>query len=92
MEITLSSLSKIKQAIDEILSPSGSSPEENLLSINGVGKNTITFFLSVVGEKGQYFPSCKYLIGYIGFYPQIFENGQTKKKNILSIQEPPYIR
>ena len=94
LELTLSSLAKVKQAIDDILSPSssGSFPGENLLSINGVGKNTIAFFLSVVGEKGQYFPSCKHLIGYIGFYPQIFESGQTKKENIISIQGPPYIR
>jgi len=85
LEVTLSSFAKIKQAIDEILSPSGSSLGENLLSINGVRKNTIAFLLSVVGEKGQYFPSCKHLIGYIEFYPQIFESGQTKKENIIPI-------
>lgn len=95
LEVTLSSLAKVKQAIDEILSPSGSSgsfPGENLLSIDGVGKNTLANFLPVVGEKGQYFPSAKQLIGYIGYYPQIFESGQMKKENIISRQGPDYIR
>jgi len=95
LEVIFSSLSKVKQEIEKILSPQepgGSFPGENLLSIDGVGKGTLAAFLSIAGKDGEHFPSAKQIIGYVGFYPQIFESGQIKKKNIISHQGPDYIR
>ncbi|MCM8776857.1 MAG: hypothetical protein NC905_01140, partial [Candidatus Omnitrophica bacterium] len=57
LDVTLSSLAKVKLAIEDILSPSNSSgsfPGKNLLFIDGLGKNTVANFLAVVAEKGQF--------------------------------------
>ncbi|MGC9066753.1 MAG: transposase, partial [Candidatus Ratteibacteria bacterium] len=90
-----SSLGKIKEEIDKILSPkdkSGSFPGNNLLSAPAVGKNTLAVFLSVAGSKGVAFPSSKKLIGHIGFFPQICESGEKRRDNIISRRGPNYVR
>jgi len=95
LDRVLSSLEKIKEEIDKILSPkdgSGSFPGSNLLSTPAIGKNTLAVFLSVAGSNGTNYPSGKKLIGHIGFFPQIFESGQTRKNNIISHRGPNYVR
>jgi len=95
LDRTLTSLEKIKEEIEKIHSPrdeSGSFPGDNLLSAPAVGKNTLAVFLSVAGSKGAAFPSAKKLIGHIGFFPQIYESGESKKNNIISHRGPNYVR
>ncbi len=78
-----------------LLSPEdgcGSFPGSNLLSTPAIGKNTLAVFLSVAGSNGTNYPSGKKLIGHIGFFPQIFESGQTRKDNIISHRGPNYVR
>jgi len=95
LEKTLSCLEKVKVEIDKILSPKdegGSPPGSNLLSAPAIGKNTLAVFLSVAGSKGTAFPSAKKLIGHIGFFPQIYESGETRKDNIIARRGPNYVR
>jgi len=95
LDRTLSSLKKIKEEIDKILSPrdeSGSFPGDNVLSIPGVGKGTLATFLAIAGQNGSFFSSAKKIIGYVGFYPQIYQSGEKRRENILSHQGPNYAR
>jgi len=90
------SISELGQKIEDILSPSNddefSFPGANLLTIPGVGKKTIAAILSAVGENGQSFASVKQFIGHIGFFPQIYQSGETKRENKISKQGPKYLR
>ncbi len=64
----------------EILCPSdkdGFFPGENLLSIKGIGEKTLAALLSYLGSDGPNFSSSKAAIGYVGFYPKIYESGQN---------------
>ncbi|PIV64432.1 MAG: hypothetical protein COZ37_01320 [bacterium (Candidatus Ratteibacteria) CG_4_10_14_3_um_filter_41_18] len=95
LERTLSSLKKIKEEIEKILSPrdeSGSFPGDNILSIPGVGKGTLATFLAIAGQKGSSFSSAKKVIGYLGFYPQIYQSGEKRRDNVISHQGPNYAR
>jgi len=95
LDRTLSSLKKIKEEIDKILSPrdeSGSFPGDNVLSIPGVGKGTLATFLAIAGQNGSFFSSAKKIIGYVGFYPQIYQSGEKRRENIISHQGPNYAR
>ena len=95
LDRTLSSLKKIKEEIEKILSPkddSGSFPGDNVLSIPGVGKGTLAAFLAIAGQKGTFFSSAKKVIGYLGFYPQIHQSGEKRRDNIISHQGPNYAR
>ena len=83
--------------MDDILSPQN--PDDamsflgaNLLSIPGVGPKTLAAILSVVGADGSAYPDGKNFIGYIGFFPQIYESGETRRDNIISKRGPNYIR
>jgi len=95
LDRTLSSLEKIKEEIEKILSPrdeSGSFPGDNILSIPGVGKGTLATFLAIAGQNGSFFSSAKKIIGYVGFYPQIYQSGEKRRENIISHQGPNYAR
>ena len=95
LDRTLSSLKKIKEEIEKILSPqdnSGSFPGDNLLSIPGVGKGTLATFLAIAGQGGSFFSSAKKVIGYLGFYPQIYQSGEKRRDNVISHQGPNYAR
>jgi len=79
----------------EILSPSeknGSFPPENLLSIKGVGEKTLAALLSYLGSDGSHFPDSKSVVGYVGFYPKIYESGQTRRDNRISQRGPKVLR
>lgn len=90
-------ISSLDQRTNDILSPSNSDdshsfPGNNLLTIPGVGPKTLAALLSAVGSDGQSFASGKQLIGHIGFFPQIFESGETKYANKISKRGPKYLR
>ena len=67
-------------------------PGSNLLTIPGVGKKTLAAFLSVVGTDGATFSSATKIIGYLGFFPQIYESGTTRRDNLISHRGPAYIK
>ena len=57
LDRTLSSLKKIKDEIEKILSPrdeSGSFPGDNVLSIPGVGKGTLATFLAIAAKEREF--------------------------------------
>jgi transposase len=97
VETLLHSIAQLDKRIDDFLSPQNpddaqSFPGANLLSIPGVGPKTLAAILSVVGTDGSAYPDGKSFIGYIGFFPQIYESGETRKDNIISRRGPNYIR
>jgi transposase len=91
------SIAQLDQRTDDILSPQNSDdansfPGANLLTIPGVGQKTLAAILSVVGTDGSAYPDGKSFIGYIGFFPKIYESGETRRDNIISKRGPNYIR
>ena len=91
------SIAELDQRIQEFLSPASnddlnSFPGANLLTIPGVGPKTTAAVLSAVGANGQNFASGKQFIGHIGFFPQIYESGETKTANKISKRGPKYLR
>lgn len=95
LDRTSSSLQQIKERIEKILSSKdegGSFPGNNILSIPGVGKGTLATFLAIAGQRGDFFLSAKKVIGYLGFYPQIYQSGEKRRGNIISHQGPNYAR
>lgn len=88
-------INQLDKQISDILSPTDhndSFPGENLLSINGVGKKTLAAVLSAIGIDGKSFPDAKAIIGHIGFYPKIYQSGNSCKDNIISRRGPKYLR
>lgn len=97
VETLLASIAQLDQRIGDILSPQDSNdtmsfPGANLLSIPGVGPKTLAAILSVVGTDGSAYRDGKSLVGYIGFFPQIYESGETRRDNLISKRGPNYIR
>ncbi|MFA5345726.1 MAG: IS110 family transposase [Candidatus Omnitrophota bacterium] len=91
------SIRQLEEQVNQILSPTSnddvnSFPGSNLLTIPGVGPKTLAAILSCVGESGQAFSDGVKLIGHIGFFPQIYESGETKRTNKLSNKGPAYLR
>ena len=89
-------IADLEKKIEEILSPSSddadSFPGANLLTIPGIGKKTLAAMLSAVGFEGKAFDSGTKLIGHIGFFPQIYESGETRRDNKISRKGPKYLR
>ena len=97
VETLHNSIAQLDKRIDDILAPQNSDdansfPGANLLSIPGVGPKTLAAILSVVGSDGSAYPDGKNFVGYIGFFPQIYESGETRRDNIISKRGPNYIR
>jgi len=89
------SIQQLDEQINQIFSPSSNDntfPGSNLLTIPGIGPKTLAAILSCTGESGQAFSTGVKLIGHIGFFPQIYESGETKKANRLSTKGPAYLR
>lgn len=89
------SIEKLEQQMKSIIASPGEDggfPGKNLLSINGVGEKTLAALLSFLGSDGSNFPDAKSAIGYVGFYPKIYESGQTKRKCKISKQGPKLLR
>jgi len=90
-----SSIEELEKQIKEILSPfdkDGNFPGENILSMKGVGEKTLAAILSYLGSDGSNFSSSKAAVGYVGFYPKIYESGQTKRDNTISKRGPKVLR
>lgn len=97
VETLQNAIVQLDQRMDEILSPHDSNdansfPGANLLTIPGVGNKTLAAILSAVGSDGQAFPDGKHLIGHLGFFPKIYESGETRRDNIISNRGPKYLR
>lgn len=89
------SIEELERQMKEILSPSdrdGNFPGENILSMKGVGEKTLAALLSYLGSDGSNFSSSKSAVGYVGFYPKIYESGQTKRDNTISKRGPRILR
>lgn len=88
-------IGELDKQITDILSPQGpndSFPGENLLSIDGVGKKTLAAVLSAIGMDGASFHDAKAIIGLVGFYPKIYQSGETCRDNRISSRGPKYLR
>ena len=97
VETLQNAIAQLDQRTDDILSPSDpddalSFPGANLLSIPGIGPKTVAAILSIVGSNGNAYPDGKSFVGYIGFFPRIYESGETRRDNIISRRGPAYIR
>ncbi|MGH7890524.1 MAG: IS110 family transposase [Thermodesulfobacteriota bacterium] len=97
VETLQNSIAQLDDRMNDILSPSNSNdansfPGANLLTIPGVGPKTLAAILSAVGSEGQAFPDGKHLIGHIGFFPKIYESGETRRDNKISNRGPKYLR
>lgn len=89
------SIEELEEQMKQILSPSdkdGSFPGKNLLSMKGVGDKTLAALLSYLGSDGSNFSSAKAAVGYVGFYPKIYESGQTRRDNTISKRGPKVLR
>ena len=91
------SIAQLDKRMDDILSPQNpddalSFPGANLLSIPGIGPKTLAAFLSIAGSDGSAYPDGKSIFGYIGFFPKIYESGETRHDNIISSRGPNYAR
>ncbi|MBU1147056.1 MAG: IS110 family transposase [Candidatus Omnitrophica bacterium] len=89
-----SNIQEIDKNIENILSPGSddSFPGENLLSIPGVGKKTVAAVLSYLGIDGSSFCSAKKVTGFVGFFPKLYQSGETKKDNRISHRGPKVLR
>jgi len=90
-----SSIEELEKQMKAILSPSDeddSSLGGNLLSIKGVGDKTLAALISYLGSDGSNFPDSKAAVGYVGFYPKIYESGQSKRDNKISKRGPKVLR
>ena len=89
-----SNIQQLDKSIEDILSPDSndSFPGENLLSIPGVGKKTIAAVLSYLGIDGSSFATAKKVAGFVGFFPKLYESGETKRANRISHRGPKVLR
>ncbi len=67
-------------------------PGNNLMTIPGVGLKTVAAVISTTGTEGKAFSTATQYIGYIGFFPKIFQSGDKKRENKISKREPKYLR
>ena len=91
----MSSIELLDQEISKMLSPQGpndSFPGENLLTIPGIGDKTVAAVLSYLGTDGANFSSSTKAVGYVGYFPKIYESGQTKRENKISKRGPKVLR
>lgn len=95
VESLTENIKNLDAQIEDILSPklpSDSFPGENLLSIDGVGKKTLAAVLSAIGIDGKSFENAKAIVGHIGFFPQIYQSGESLNNNRISHRGPKYLR
>ncbi len=89
------SMEELEAQMKAILSTSDeddSFPGQNLLSIKGVGDKTLAAIISYLGSDGSNFPDSASAVGYVGFYPKIYESGQTRRDNKISKRGPKVLR
>lgn len=89
------SIEELEAQMKVILSPSDDDdnfPGQNLLSIKGVGDKTLAALISYLGSDGANFPDSNSVVGYVGFYPKIYESGQIRRDNKISKRGPKVLR
>lgn len=91
------SIKELDANIENLLSPTkaddiNSFPGANLLTIPGIGPKTLAVILQAVGSDGQVFATGAKLIGHIGFFPQIYESGETRTDKRISQRGPKMLR
>jgi transposase len=89
------SINELEEEMDKMLSPQGpqdSFPGENLLTIGGVGPKTVAAVLSYLGENGANFSSSTRAVGYVGYFPKIYQSGESKRENKISKRGPRMLR
>lgn len=91
------SIKELDSNIQNLLSPANSDdinsfPGANLLTIPGIGSKTLAVILQAVGSNGQVFSSGTKLVGHLGFFPQIYESGETRTNNRISRRGPKMLR
>jgi len=67
-------------------------PGGNLLTIPGIAEKTVANIIQATGEHGQVFPTTTKFIGHIGFFPQIYQSGESKTANKISNRGPKILR
>jgi len=95
IETLSSSIQELEAQIKEILSPQqpqDSFPGENLLTIPGVGDKTLAAVLSYLGVDGSSFSTSTKAVGYVGYFPKIYQSGQTYRDNIICKRGPKLLR
>lgn len=87
-------IQELEKGIMNILSPKGpdSFPGENLLTIPGVGEKTVAAVLSYLGKDGSNFSTSTKAVGYAGYFPRIYESGQTRKEKRICKRGPKVLR
>lgn len=91
------SIKELDSNIESLLSPVepdniNSFPGSNLLTIPGIGPKTVAVILQAVGSNGQVFATGTKFIGHLGFFPQIYESGETRTANKISKRGPKMLR
>jgi len=95
IETLSSSIEELEGEIQEILSPQESQdsfPGENLFTIPGVGDKTIAAVLSYLGADGSNFSTATEAVGYVGYFPKIYQSGQTQRENKICKRGPKVLR
>jgi transposase len=90
-----SSIEELETEIKQLLSPQepkDSSLGENLLTIPGVGDKTLAAVLSYLGTDGSNFSNSTKAIGYVGFFPKIYQSGQSLRENKICKRGPKLLR
>jgi len=90
-----SSIEELETEIKQLLSPQepkDSFPGENLLTIPGVGEKTLAAVLSYLGADGSNFSDSTKAIGYVGFFPKIYQSGQSLWENKICKRGPKLLR
>jgi transposase len=95
VETLSSSIEELEAQIKQILSPQEPQdpfPGENLLTIPGVGDKTLAAVLSYLGTDGSSFSNSTKAVGYVGYFPKIYQSGQTQRDNVICKRGPKLLR
>jgi transposase len=90
-----SSIEELEREIQQLLSPQEPHdpfPGENLFTIPGVGDKTIAAVLSYLGTNGSNFSTSTDAVGYVGYFPKIYQSGQTQRENTICKRGPKLLR
>jgi len=93
--LLMGSIEELEREIHKMLSPQGpqdSFPGENLLTIPGIGEKTLAAVLSYLGTNGAHFSSATRAVGYVGYFPKIYQSGETHRENKISKRGPKLLR
>ncbi|MBI5166245.1 MAG: IS110 family transposase [candidate division NC10 bacterium] len=57
-----------------------------------MGEKTVAAVLSYLGADGSNFSSSTKAVGYVGYFPKIFQSGQTQWENTICKRGPKVLR